>query len=483
MTFVPLHLGGCLAGTFFRLVLLLGCFGALGGGVLRAATSSRPNLIIILTDDQGYGDVGFNGCKDIPTPHIDSIARNGVQFTSGYVSFPVCSPSRAGLLTGRYEQRFGHERNPRFEPSNRQSGLPLSESTLADALGQVGYKSGVIGKWHLGAHPDLHPLRRGFNEFYGMLGGGHRYLPDELTIKESTDAHSEADSYRLWILRDHEPVRTTQYLTDEFSDEAVRFVARHKDQPFFLYLAYNAPHSPLQATEKYLSRFSGIADPRRRTYAAMVSAVDDGVGRVLAELRRQDLEENTLVFFLSDNGGPSADNASSNAPLRGNKSDPWEGGIRVPFAAKWAGHLPKGVKYDQPVLSLDIYASIAALAGVRTNPERPLDGVNILPYITGEKSGSPHEAIYLRKFDQGAFAVRRGDFKLVIPKQGGPAQLFNLSQDIRESRNLAGSEAATAAELESLRVAWNAQLVPPVFEGLIDRTPAKKGRAGTDDHD
>lgn len=468
---------------FFRLVLLPLCLGSLGTRVAEAAAPARPNLIVILTDDQGYGDVGFNGCKDIPTPNLDSIAHHGVQFTSGYVSFPVCSPSRAGLLTGRYEQRFGHERNPRFEPGNRQSGLPLSETTLADTLGQVGYRSGIIGKWHLGAHPDLHPLRRGFTEFYGMLGGGHRYLPEELTLKDARDARNEADSYRLWIVRDHEPVRTTQYLTDEFSDEAVRFVVRHKDHPFFLYLAYNAPHAPLQATEKYLSRFAGIADPRRRTYAAMVSAVDDGVGRLLAELRRQGIEDNTLVFFLSDNGGPSADNASSNAPLRGHKSDPWEGGIRVPFAAQWPGHLPQGLKYDQPVISLDIFATIAALAGAPSNAERPLDGVDLIPYVTGARAGSPHEAIYLRKFDQGSFAVRRGDHKLVIPKRGAPAQLFNLTHDIGESRNLAANAADVVAELEKLRVAWHAQLVPPVFEGLIDQAKSKKGRADTDDPD
>jgi len=220
-------------------------------------TPKPPNLIIILTDDQGYSDVGFNGCQDIPTPNLDSIARNGVQCLNGYVSYSVCSPSRAGLLTGRYEQRFGHERNPGWEPDNPQSGLPLSETTLADSLGKAGYWSGIIGKWHLGAHPDLHPLKRGFNEFFGFLIGAHQYFPEELTIKNTNDAKTIEESRRLWILRDHEPVKTTQYLTDEFSDEAVAFVARNKDRPFFLYLAYNAPHTPLQASEKYLSRFTG----------------------------------------------------------------------------------------------------------------------------------------------------------------------------------------------------------------------------------
>ena len=297
-----------------RFALTLGsCFAAFG------APTAPPNLILILTDDQGYHDVGFNGCKDIPTPNLDSLAGNGIKFTSGYVSYSVCSPSRAGLLTGRYEQRFGHERNPRFEPKNRLSGLPLTETTLADTLGNSGYHTGIIGKWHLGAHPDLHPLQRGFDEFFGMLGGGHRYLPEELAIKNTRQAKSEEDSYRLWIMRNLEPVKTTNYLTDEFSDEAVSFIARNKTKPFFLYLAYNAPHAPLLATEKYLRRFPGIKNPKRRTYAAMVSAVDDGVGRVLAELRKQGLETNTLVFFLSDNGGPTTDNASNNNPLRGDK--------------------------------------------------------------------------------------------------------------------------------------------------------------------
>lgn len=434
--------------------------------VATSVAATPPNVIVILTDDQGYADVGFNGCKDIPTPNLDSIASNGVHFTSGYVSYSVCAPSRAGLLTGRYEQRFGFERNPRFEPENRAAGLPITETTLADTLGKAGYHCGIIGKWHLGAHPDFHPLKRGFNEFFGMLGGGHRYLPEELTVKETGQAKSEEDSYRLWILRNHEPVKTTQYLTDEFSDEAVRFIARNKAKPFFLYLAYNAPHGPLQATEKYLSRFPNIENSKRRTYAAMVSAVDDGVGRVLAELRQQGLEENTLVFFLSDNGGPTPDNASNNKPLRGDKGSPWEGGFRVPFAVQWPGHLPKGTAYDQPVSSLDIFATMTALANVPTKTNHLLDGVNLMPYLTGKNSGAPHDAIYLRMFDRGAFAVRSGDNKLVIPSRGKTAELYNLTRDIGESKNLAVAEPAVLKELEARRVGWEQLLIEPVFEGL-----------------
>jgi arylsulfatase A-like enzyme len=260
----------------------------------------------------------------------------------------------------------------------------------------------------------------------------------------------------------------------------VRFIARHKAEPFFLYLAYNAPHSPLQATEKYLSRFKEIKNPKRRTYAAMVSAVDDGVGRVLAELRRQGLAERTLVVFLSDNGGPPDANASNNYPLRGAKGSPWEGGWRVPFAMQWPGRLPRGLVYDQPVLSLDIFATIAAQAKAPAHPDRPLDGVNLIPYLTGQTTGAPHEAIYLRMFDKGAFAVRSGDHKLVIPGRGSAAELFNVTRDIAETRNLATIEPVTLEKLEQQRIRWNQQLVEPVFEGLLSARPKQAAAASED---
>lgn len=445
----------------------------LGLALPTRAAHRPPNLIIILADDLGYADVGFNGCKDIPTPNIDSIAAHGIRFSSGYVTFPVCSPSRAGLMTGRYPQRFGHERNPRFEPKNPVSGLPLTETTLAQTLGRAGYVSGCIGKWHLGAYPTLRPLQRGFNEFFGFLGGGHQYFPENFTIRNPDDAHNEAQSYRLWIMRGDEPVKVTSYLTDAFSDEAVRFVQHHRDQRFFLYLAYNAPHTPMQATAKYLARFATIENPKRRTYAAMVSAMDDGVGRLLATLGALGLDQDTLVFFLSDNGGPTKANASDNRPLRGQKSDPWEGGFRVPFAVQWPGHLPQGTVYDRPVLSTDIYATIAALAGAPLDPRHPLDGTNLMPYLDGQNPGSPHPTIYLRKYDQGAFAVRTGDYKLVIPRRGMPPQLFDLAKDISESTNIAAAHPRTLQTLEQERAAWAAQLVPPVFDGLLTpRHPA-----------
>ncbi len=448
---------------------------------LRAAdqpSGERPNIIVILTDDQGYHDVGFNGGEQIPTPHLDSIARHGVRFTSGYVTYAVCSPSRAGLLTGRYPQRFGYERNPRWAPHDPAIGLAREERTLADLLGAAGYQCGLIGKWHLGAHPDFHPLRRGFHEFFGMIGGGKRYFPEDLTLADPRQAKNEGESYRTKITRGDVVVETTKYLTDEFSDEAVSFVDRNKNRPFFLLLAYNAPHSPMQAPEEYLARFPDIKNPKRRTYAAMVSAVDDGVGRVLERLRAHGLERNTLIFFLSDNGGPTADNASDNTPLRGGKSSPFEGGWRVPFAAQWPARLPRGKDFDHPVSALDIFATAAAAAGATVDPTRALDGVDLVPFVTGAKKAPPHEAVFLRMFDRGTYAVRSGDYKLVIPAKDQAPQLYNLRKDIGETRNLASTHPEELRRLDALRTAWDAQLIPPAFPGLQSETAgAGKGKA------
>jgi arylsulfatase A-like enzyme len=436
-------------------------------GWAHVAAGSAPNIVVIMADDLGYADVGFNGCRDIPTPRIDSIAANGIRFSSAYATYSVCGPSRAGFLTGRYQQRFGFERNPQYRPEDPGMGLPLDEQTLAEALKKKGYVSGIIGKWDLGAHDTLHPCSRGFDYFFGHLGGGHDYFPENLTITNSHDAVNEGQSYKTWILRNHTPVRTTRYLTDEFSDEAAGFIERSRHQPFFLFLSYNAPHTPMQATGEYLQRFPDIENTKRRTYAAMVSAVDDGVGRVLDTLRDAGLEEKTLVFFLSDNGGPEKANASDNGPLRGQKSDVWEGGFRIPFALSWPGTLAAGRSYDHPVSALDIFATATALAGAAVDPDRPTDGVNLIPCLTGKESGAPHDAIFLRKYDQQRFAVRRGEHKLVIPAEGQAAELYNLAEDIGETRDIRAAHPEKAAELEALLKAWDEELIPPRFLGLI----------------
>ena len=285
--------------------------------------STKPNVIVIMLDDLGYNDVSFNGSTEINTPNIDRIANNGIKFTNAHVSYSVCGPSRAGFITGRYPQRFGFERNPKYKPSRINAGLPLDEKTFAETL-PSSYNTGIIGKWHLGAHPNNHPLNRGFDEFYGHLGGGHRYLPEELTIEDSYSVNNENDSYKIWIMQNHTPIKTDQYLTEEFSQEAVSFVQKHAtdSDPFFLFLSYNAPHGPLQATQKYLDRFPSLTG-NRKIYAAMVSAVDDGVGAILDQLVTSGVEENTIIFFLSDNGGKTQ--YSNNNPLRGGKSSIYEG--------------------------------------------------------------------------------------------------------------------------------------------------------------
>jgi len=432
--------------------------------------AKKPNLLVIMCDDLGYADVSFNvqkGAKaKISTPNIDRIAKAGVRFTSGYVGYSVCGPSRAAFMTGRYGQRFGFERNPQYRTQDPNMGLPKEERTFGEMLKPVGYISGVVGKWHLGAHKSNHPLTRGFDYFYGHLGGGHQYMPNMLTLKDSHAAKNESESYRTWILKNHTAVPPRKYLTEEFSEAAVEFVTANQKKPFFLFLSYNAPHSPLQATEKYLKRFPKLSG-KRKTYAAMVSCVDDGVGELLNKLDELKLTENTIIFFLSDNGGPEKKNGSDNGVLRGGKGDSWEGGFRVPFAVQWKGVIPAGKTYDKSVSSLDIMGTISDLAGVKADPERPLDGVNLIPYLTGKNDGTPHEAIYLRKFDGGKYTVRSGEYKLHVSNKGDGSQLYDLDKDIGEAKNIASQHPDEVKKLEALRVKWDSELVEPRFLGLV----------------
>jgi arylsulfatase A-like enzyme len=452
------------SGTFLRqpragralLGLALALLAPLTAG-LRAADAERPNIVVILADDMGYADAGVQGCKDIPTPHIDTLAKSGVRFTSGYVSGPYCSPTRAGLLTGRYQTRFGHEFNP--GDGKRTQGLPTTETTLADRLRAAGYATGLVGKWHLGSAAQLHPQKRGFGEFFGFLGGGHRYFPGKGAP----------------ILRGTTRVQEKDYLTDAFGREAVAFIDRHKDKPFFLYLAFNAVHTPLQATEARLARFASIADKRRRTYAAMLSAMDDAIGAVLGKLRSAGLEKRTLVWFFSDNGGPTMPtttiNGSSNEPLRGSKRTTLEGGIRVPFAVRWPGKVPAGKVYDQPIIQLDIVPTALAAAGVAVKPEWKLDGVDLVPFLSGKKEGPAHDALYWRM--GGQMAIRRGDWKLVrydTTADGGkagvsPPRLYNLARDVGEKTDLSDREPARVKELQGLWDEWNKSNIPPAWGG------------------
>jgi arylsulfatase A-like enzyme len=429
------------------------------------ARNPNPNLVVILTDDQGYWDVGFNGCEDISTPNIDRIAHEGIRFTNGYVSYPVCSPSRAGLMTGRYQGRFGYHRNPTLNPFDPMAGLPLQEENMAEILRKVGYHSGVIGKWHLGTHPKFRPNVRGFHEFYGFVAGGHRYFPEDLVYPDIESVDRKGGWYNTKLLRNETRIETDEYLTDEFSNEAVDFIVRNQTKQFFLYLTYNAPHTPMQASKKYLDRFDHIQDPLRKTYAAMVSAVDDGVGRVLDKLDELDLSENTLVFFLSDNGG-ATNNGSINTPLRDFKGSVYEGGMRVPFAFRWKGKIPSGVEYEPLVSSLDILATMVALTGVDIAPERPLDGIDLMPFLTSENKGVPHKSLFWLKFDAQESAVRHGDDKLVVLSKEKKTALYNLSRDIGEEHDLVESNSVKAKGLQKELDGWRKQLVDPVFDPL-----------------
>ena len=338
----------------------------------------KPNVIFILGDDLGYCDVSMYGCKEIPTPNIDSIGKNGIRFTNAYVSAPVCSPSRAGLMTGRYQQRFGFEFNAgplKRAVEMKDMGLPLTEITLAQVMKKAGYKTGMVGKWHMGMNDKYMPTQRGFDEYFGFLFGANLYIdsnkPGVMTRTNATGgAGSEGTrSPQNPIYRGTKPVEEDEYLTDAFAREAVAYIDRHQKEPFFLYAPFNAPHEPFQATQKYLDRFPNVKDERRRVYMAMVSALDDAVGAILKKLRDTGLEKDTLVVFLSDNGCATYTGACTNEPLRFGKLTHLEGGFRVPFAMQYPAKLKAGVASDQVISSLDLFPTAVALA------EAPADDV------------------------------------------------------------------------------------------------------------
>ena len=420
----------------------------------------RPNIIIILTDDQGYNDVGFNGCIDIQTPNIDRIANNGVVFTNGYVSYAVCGPSRAGIMTGRYQDRFGFGRNPLLAPNDIGQGVPLEEEFIAEALQKVGYNTMGIGKWHLGAHRSQRPLKQGFDEFFGFLSGGHRYFPEDWTLNNLSEIKSQFGGYITKLLHNGKRVEETEYLTDALSREAVNFIKKKRNTPFFLYLAYNAPHTPLQATQEYLNRYPDIKDNKRKTYAAMVSAVDDGVGDVLNTLEELGINENTIVFFLSDNGGPEVHNASNNGVLREGKGSVYEGGIRVPFAMQWPNKIKAGQYYKNPIISLDIFATSVAYA--KATPKNELDGVNIIPFINSKTNEIPHKYLFWRQFDKKTIAIRNSEYKLV--GETSKLELYNISEDVSEKNEIINNKYSKA--LSEKHQEWLNELLDPVFLGL-----------------
>ena len=407
------------------------------------AAEEQPNIVLIVADDLGYGQVGvYPQTRPWETPHIDRLAQSGLMMTQGYSAHPMCWPSRASIMSGRYYARF-----------LQGFIIPRSERLLPQYLKEAGYATGLVGKWHNtvnrtgtdGEKQENHPLTWGFDEFYGFLGGMHDYFDDDLGW------HS-AEVY-MPIYEGYDVVEEdVPYLTDAFTERAVDFIQRHRDQPFFLYLPYNAPHTPFQATEEYLERNDGDVA------AAMVDALDTGVGRVLDTLEELGIADNTLVLFVGDNGGYTG----TNGELRSTKGRLYEGGIRVPFIASWPDGLPAGQVYDEPVMHVDIMPTISATAGVPLPEDRHLDGKNLLPYWRGEAAEAPHEVLFWERDGGERYAVRRGDQKLVngnddreAPPQLG---LYDLAEDVSEQNNLIDEHRQIAEELQRLFGDWFAQV-------------------------
>lgn len=408
----------------------------------------RPNILYLLADDMGYADLGVQGCTDVPTPNLDSIASNGVRFTSGYVSAPVCSPSRAGLITGRYQTRFGHEFNHPMA-DRAPVGLPVDQKTFADWFKAAGYVTGHIGKWHLGnpSMPQFNPAARGFDE--DIWFPGQKKLPP-LT---------------LWRNKTHEEV-SDRYVDVAMAREAAGFIERHQAAPWFLYVAFLTPHQPLDTPPGTEDSFASITNDERRKCAAMLTLLDESVGRVLKALRDSGQEEHTLVIFHSDNGAPSG-NGSRNSPLRGNKNTMWEGGIREPFVMQWKGTLPAGRVVDAPIISLDMLPTALAAAKVSVPADAKLDGVNLLPFLTGQTKQPPHDNLFWRYGEQNA--IRQGDWKLVraLDTTATPpvlrTGLYDVVHDAAEEHDLSAEQPEKVRELQSLWAEWNKQNVSALW--------------------
>jgi arylsulfatase A-like enzyme len=419
-----------------------------------ALPETPPNIILILTDDQGWADVGFNGSTEIPTPNLDRLAGQGTIFSNGYVSHPYCSPSRAGLLTGRYQARFGHDCNMPYHGNNDETvGTPLSETMMSEALKGEGYRTAAIGKWHLGDHPALHPPAQGFDHWFGFPGGAMNYWG------------VQTDELRT-VYRNSVPVAPEKltYLTDDFTDEAISFISDEEaEKPFFIYLAYNAPHAPDHAPAKYLEQTKHIEYGGRSIYAAMVNAVDSGVGRIDSTLIANGLKENTIVVFLSDNGGRGE--YADNRPFRGYKGMLFEGGIKVPFFITWPGHLPQGKVYPKVVSALDVFPTFLEAAGGDLANYPKLDGKSLSPYLFDQDEGQPHDQLFWRAVGGWEYAVRDGDYKLCKDARKDKMMLFNLAEDPYERNDVAAEHPDMVQGLLTTYEAWDSKNIDP---GWVD---------------
>ncbi|WP_111708308.1 sulfatase-like hydrolase/transferase [Lutibacter citreus] len=411
--------------------------------------TERPNIIVILTDDQGWADVGFNGATDIPTPNLDKLANEGVIFSNGYVSHPYCSPSRAGLLTGRYQARFGHDCNMPYDvESDETVGTPLSEKLMPEAFKELGYRTSAIGKWHLGDHEDLWPPAQGFDHWFGFPAGGMNYWGISKNKIQT-------------IYRNRKPVPENEltYLTDDFTDEAIDFITNKDEKPFFMYLAYNAPHAPDQATKQYLENTKHIEYAGRSIYAAMVNGVDYSVGRIDSTLVANGMKDNTVIVYLSDNGGRTEH--ADNRPYRGHKGMLFEGGIKVPFCISWPNGIESNQVYEEPIISLDLFPTLLNIAGGDATKEPQLEGKDLLPYINNNVTGKPHNIMFWRSVGGFEYAVRRGDYKLYKSSYKGKTLLFNLEKDSYERYDISASHPDIMDELEEAYKEWDSKNMDP----------------------
>lgn len=458
-------------------------------GEKKAAEKVRkPNVIVIVADDLGWNDISANGNKEIQTPNIDKIGKEGIHFTQGYATAPICGPSRAGLITGRYQQRFGQEfqihgkvKDPQaskpipggyieaYLPQNydpKPQGLPVTEVTLGALLKKNGYKTGLVGKWHLGSEKEYWPESRGYDEHFGFLGGASLYADtsdESIVHKHLPWVSSKAGLNReddRGIRSNGKEVKVTEYLTTRFAKEAVRFIEANKDTSFYLHLTFNAPHTPVQAPKAYFDRFAHIKDENKRTYYAMIAALDDAVGAVNDKLKELKLDSNTIVFFVGDNGGASYTKLTDNAPLKGGKLTHYEGGIRVPFFLKWPEKITAANTYNKPVIHLDIFSTVAKAAGAALPADRKYDGIDLVSFVAD--SSAPHQALFWRSGYNKV--VRKGDFKLLLNSEKGTKQLYNIALDPSEQKNLALASPEKVKELETSLASWETELKEPLWK-------------------
>ncbi len=472
--------------------------------------NQRPNIIILMADDLGKYEVSaYEGVNHIATPHIDQIGAEGVVFESAYVTSPTCAPSRAGILTGRLQNRYGFETQiMEFYPKNtpeyligkhltntgsfvlntkpsyprewqvHRQGIPQTEINLAELLKKYDYVTGITGKWHLGSSHKGVPWKRGFDHHYGFNGAFSWYTPKKSYPGIVNYEHQYFSAQFQWktgrnadgaITEKGKTIKEEQYLTFAIRDRAIDFIEANRDTSFFLYCTFSAPHIPFQAPQAYYDKYAHIEDDNKRVYYAMISALDDAVGSIHQRLKDLGLEENTIIYFISDNGGATYTGATDNGPLKGGKLNQFEGGINVPFMMKWAGHVPAGLRYQHPVSSMDIFTtSVLNIDGGELPGDRVYDGKNLLPYLTNQIEGEPHPQLYWRA--DHVWAMRDGDFKLIMSVRDGWAELYNLKTDRSEQFNIKDQMPELFDKLYDMHQNWQEANLPekPLWPRLMD---------------